>query len=273
MELTNTNIKFSICTLVTRWDEYEIMKASFETAGFKNDCEYLVADNSKGNVYDAYSAIRNFLNNSIGEFVILVHQDVRCIDTRVDLMNCLNNLTAIDSNWAICGNAGVKGYHQDIMHINTAGIIGITHILPCKVNSLDENLLIIDSKKRLTISADIGGFHFYGTDLCIISQFLGYTCYVIPFMVKHLSEGNLDDLALHRKPFINKYAKKLEGRFLQTTCTKFYLSNSTFKNKLYNTPFVFFFIKAWQRIKLKYEIAKHGKLHKKTVTYEKDIQA
>lgn len=263
------NIYFSICTLVTKWDEYDKMKASFETAGFTDGCEYLFADNAKGNMYDAYSAIRNFLNNAKGKYVIIVHQDVRCIDSLTYLQDCLLKLTDMDENWVICGNAGARGYHQEIMYINTTGRIEVSENLPCKVNSLDENLLIIDAEKRLAISADIGGFHFYGTDLCNVAHFLGYSCYVIPFMVKHLSSGNLKDMELYRQPFIDKYAKKLEARYLQTTCTKFYLSNSKFKNRLYNSPFIFFFIKAWQRIKYNRQLALKGNLHKKTVTQEK----
>ena len=262
-------IFFSICTLVTKWDEYTQMKTSFENAGFTDSCEYMIADNSKSNIFDAYSAIRNFLNNAKGKYVIVVHQDVRCIDSIKQLQDCLEKLTVNDKNWAVCGNAGAKGYHQDIMYINTSGRIDITENLPCKVNSLDENLLIIDADKRITISADIGGFHFYGTDLCNIAYFLGYSCYVIPFMIKHLSSGNLKDMKLFRQPFIGKYAKKLEARYLQTTCTKFYLSNSSFKNRLYNSGFIFFFIKTWQRIKYNRELVLKGNLHKKIVTCEK----
>ncbi|MEO7307382.1 MAG: hypothetical protein ABIR78_11265 [Ferruginibacter sp.] len=266
---TPKKISFSICTLVTRWDEYAQMKTSFEDSGFTDDCEYLVADNSKGNFVDAYEAIRNFLNDAVGKYVIVVHQDVRCVDSIKHLQNLLENLTTIDKNWAVCGNAGARGYHQEIMYINTTGRIELSENLPCRVNSLDENLLIIDADKRLTISADIGGFHFYGTDICNIADFLGYSAYVIPFMVKHLSSGNLKDMELYRQGFINKYAKKLEGRYIQTTCTKFYLSNSSFKNKFYNSGFIFFFIKAWQRFKYNRELALKGNLHKKIVQQEK----
>ena len=263
------NISFSICTLVTKWDEYALMKTSFESCGFTNGCEYLIADNSMGNTADAYMAIRNFLNNAMGKYIIIVHQDVRCIDTIKHLQNSLEKLTDIDKKWAVCGNAGAKGYHQDIMYINTKGRIELSENLPCKVNSLDENLLIIDAEKRLTISDDIGGFHFYGTDICNIADFLGYSSYVIPFMIKHLSSGNLKDMELYRQYFIDKYARKLKGKYIQTTCTKFYLSNSGFKNRLYNSAFIFFFIKAWQRFKYNRELALKGNLHKKSVQIEK----
>ncbi len=266
----SSTIYFSICTLVTTKQEYNEMQQSFFNCGFKDDCEYLIVDNSQGNVHDAYSAIRYFLNTAKGKYVIIVHQDVRCVDTAKHLKNCLLTLTQKDDKWAICGNAGAKGYHQEIMYINTSGRIEKTENLPCQVNSLDENLLIIDAEKRLTISGYFGGFHFYGTDLCIIADILGYSSYVIPFMVNHLSRGNLKDMEKYRKPFIDAYAKKLKSRYIQTTCTKFYLSNSSFKNKLYNSPFVFFFIKAWQRLKYNKELVKKGNLYNKEVRFEKD---
>jgi hypothetical protein len=266
----SSTILFSICTIVTKQNEYNNMKTSFEQKGFTNDCEYLWVDNTKENVYDAYQAIKYFLNTANGKYVLIVHQDVLCSDEKVKLINILNDLEAKDSSWAIVGNAGARGYHQAILHINTAGQIETTENLPCLVQSLDENFLLIKASARLTISNDITGFHLYGTDLCIIANFLGYTCYVIPFMVKHLSTGNLTDLAKYVNPFVTKYAKKFQGRFVQTTCTRFYLSNSALKNKLYNSSFIFFFIKAWQRFKYNKELASQGNKYKTNRTKEKN---
>ena len=94
-----------------------------------------------------------------------------------------------------------------------------------------KNLLIINKATSVTISSDISGFHLYGTDLCIIADFLGYNCYVIPFMVKHLSLGNLKELSKHVDRFIDLYGKKIRSRYVETTCTKFYLSNSPFNRR------------------------------------------
>jgi len=268
MEQQKHLFTFSICTLITQWEEYELMKSTFQEKGFADDSEFLYVDNSKGNVADAYIAIRYFLNHAKGEYIIIVHQDVRCVDKKEILMNCIQNLNTIDNNWAICGNAGAKGYHQDVMYINTNGRLDITDNLPCKVHSLDENLLIISANKRITISGDIKGFHFYGTDLCIIADFLGYSSYVIPFMVEHLSHGNLKDMKLFRKPFIKHYGNKLRSRYIQTSCTKFYLSNSILKNKLCNTSLLFFFIKIWQRLKYNFTLLKNGNPNPKTTTQE-----
>ena len=72
-------------------------------------------------------------------------------------------------------------------------------------------------------------------------------------MVKHLSLGNLKDLKKHVGKFVNLYGKKIRSRYMETTCTKFYLSNSSFKNKVYNSSVIFFLVKFWQKIKLGFQ--------------------
>jgi len=260
--------RFSICSIVTDLKEYSTMRQSFETCGFTDSCEYIIADNTQGNIFDAYQAINKFIRESQGMYLIVVHQDVRCIDNKSRLEKCLNDLSHIDGRWAICGNAGAIGYHQFVYHITNGGKIIKHSNLPARVSSLDENLLIINRQSSLTISSDIGGFHLYGTDLCIIADFLGYSCYVIPFMVRHLSLGNLKELRQNANRFIDQYGIKNRSRYMETTCTKFYLSNSIFKNRVYNAAFVFFFVKVIQRIKLISKRLSKTNPHKKTITNE-----
>jgi hypothetical protein len=242
------SVAFSICTIVNDMVEYEVMKSTFLEKGFASDCEYIIADNCSGNTINAYEAISHFLKVAKGEFLIIVHQDVRAVDDVVILRSCLNNLDNKDSNWAICGNAGGADYRKLFYYIEDGGDVRKSEHLPQRVFSLDENLLIIKAEKRLAISADVNSFHFYGTDLCIISDFLGYSSYVIPFMVQHLSKGNLKDMELKKPGFIKFYGQKLRSRFIQTTCTKFYLGSSSFKNKFYNSSIVFTFIKLYRRL-------------------------
>jgi hypothetical protein len=259
---------FSFCTIVNDMEEYKVMKESFESRGFISGCEYLVADNCSGNRFDAYTAIRHFITQAKGKYLVIVHQDVRCIDDRQQLTRCLDQLTLLDNKWAVCGNAGCNGYHTDLMHINIAGKIVASKNLPGKVTSLDENLLIINSSNAVTVSADLSGFHLYGTDICIVAATLGYTCYVIPFMVKHLSYGNMKDLQLHIRRFTDAYGKKLSSRFIATTCTKFYISNSVFKTRLLNYGPIFSMVKFVQRIKQLRKLSREGDVYKTTVVHE-----
>lgn len=243
----NHPLKFSICTIVNNMDEYSLMQNSFKQSGFLNDCEYIIADNTKENEFDAYESISHFLKVARGEFIIVVHQDVRIKDDKNKLVKCLNELEEKDSTWAICGNAGGVSYHNTVIHISHISHTELTKNLPLKVKTLDENFLLIKSESNITISSDLKGFHLYGTDLCIIANFLGYSAYVIEFLVLHLSKGNIADLKKHEGNFIKKYGSKNDIGYVQTNCTQFYLSNSIFKNKLLNSSFFFFFIKQVKR--------------------------
>jgi hypothetical protein len=258
--------QFLICTLVTNWDEYELMKNSFAECGFLPDSTaFLAADNVKENTYDAYNAITSFIQHNDAEYLVIVHQDVRCVDSKQQLLNCLQNLTQLDSKWAICGNAGAMGYHNDMIYITNNGKIVKSNNLPALANSLDENFLVLNSTNPISIAANISGFHLYATDLAITADFLGYTCYVIPFMVNHLSLGNLVELQKNISPFVFTYGLKFRSRYIQTPCTKFFLSNSVAKNKFYNMPFVFFFVKAAQRLKQIKRLLLKGRDYQKSI--------
>ena len=239
---------YSICCIVTNEKEYAAMKDSFMAYGFTDRCEYLVADNISGNTFSAYDAIRRFLQDASGEYLVIVHQDVRCLDKMNVLTEKLQQLQQKDADWAVCGNAGGNGYKNFFFHLDDNGRIRKSEGLPAKVTSLDENMLIIKSNAGLSISADIGDFHFYGTDICQVADFLGYRSYVIAFMVQHLSSGNLDKMYAQQPAFIEQYGRKLRHRFIQTSCTKFYLSHSKNKNRFYNSGFIFFWVKAFNRM-------------------------
>jgi hypothetical protein len=260
---------FSIATIVSKWSEYEVMKTSFEKAGFTNDCEYLVADNTRDNVYDAFTAINYFKQAAQGRYLIVVHQDVVCVDTKEQLLVILEKLTAADNNWAVAGNAGYNGYHQPRMHITYGANKVTTTGLPARVQSLDENLLLINNSKLITVAAHIKGFHLYGTDICLRAALQSYTAYVIPFMVHHLSMGNLKDLDSFIPQFLNAYQNYLPGQFMQTTCTRFYIGGGQKKRVLYNRKFFFFFVKLAERLKQSWHLLKGAssyKTHKQPLT-------
>lgn len=253
---------FSICSIVANPEEYQLMKDSFVAKGFTDDCEYIIADNSAGNQFDAYQAIARFIKTANGRYIIVVHQDVRCIDERAQLENCLQELTNKDKAWAVCGNAGAKGYHDAVVHITGTRMRETYEGLPVKVNSLDENFLVLNAHSNISISWDLSGYHLYGTDICIVAQVLGHTCYVIPFMVLHLSEGNVEDLKKYVPGFVQRYGDKLNFGYIQTTCTKFFLGRSARKNKWLNSPFIFFLIKQTKR--WPFLVKKIGKQNKRT---------
>ncbi len=236
--------EFSICTLVTRKEEYEEMLQSFIKAGFrKEDCEFLYLDNSIENKYDGFSGLNLFLDQAKGKYIIIGHQDILIEkDDISQLRKCINELDKVDPNWALCGNAGAAGPNHIVYHISYPdGVHMSKGNFPIKVSSLDENFLLIKNDSYLSFSTDLSGFHLYGTDICLNANLKGLTAYVIKFNLVHKSRGNLSpDFFSIRKALIKKYSNFFKGRWVQTTFTTFYLSGSPFKLLVGNKVMLFF---------------------------------
>lgn len=231
------SLEYTICTLVNDMQSYVDLVKSFNRNGFDDtNSTFMYVDNSHGNKFEAYEAIRHFLFKSNSKYIIICHQDIELIDNKSCLDQQLNLLESYDSLWAIAGNAGGKGVNAVVKYVtNSAGKEKRDIIDPTRVYSLDENFLIIKKAAQLSISKNLSGFHFYGTDLCLIADILGYRAYVIPFMVRHYGCGNWDrSFYLQQKNLVRKYEKAFSGRFIESTCSKFYISGSFFKNKLFN---------------------------------------
>ena len=222
-------IIFTFGALVTDWQMYESMRISFASGGFTEpDCEFLVIDNSKGNQLDAYQGLNQIIHQAQGEYIILCHQDVLAIDKREVLETCLAELNQKHPRWAVCGNAGGVGLGRLAIRISDPhGEDTRREKLPARVQSLDENFLVLRAAKNLGFSGDLQGFHFYGTDICLQAEHLGYEAYVIDFHLRHLGRGNLDDSFWQQKKALqNKYRRFWRSRTVQTTCTSLPLSTS-----------------------------------------------
>jgi len=224
--------KFTIGTLVTDYAQYRDCVASFSRAGFGlDDCQFLYIDNSKFNSHSAYSGLNHILNHGEGEFIILCHQDVLLdFDKRVDLEKCLDELSAIDPNWAIAGNAGgVSSGELAIRVSDPHGADQKTHSFPQAALSVDENFIVLKSYSRLAFSADLGGFHLYGADLCVLADVQGHSSYVIDFHLRHLSAGNKSPSFFENEAaFAAKYGRAFASRWVQTTCTLVRLTGNPF---------------------------------------------
>jgi len=220
--------RYSICTIVTRPDQYAEMIESFKSHGFDGaDCEFLYLDNSHGNTFDAYKGNNVFLSVAQGQFIILCHQDVLLIDeARENLDAALDELSRLDPNWAACGNAGTVRPAQVAMRISDPhGNDRRIGKFPVKVHTLDENFFIVRRSTNLAFSHDLEGFHFYGADICLIADALGYNCYVIDFHLRHKSAGVMDiDFFYSRKLLIRKYRRAFRSRWIGTTTTTIYIS-------------------------------------------------
>jgi hypothetical protein len=213
--------EFSICTLVTRHDEYAAMVENFRTHGFTDDvCEYLRVDNSAGNVLDGYEAVNIFLRRARGRHIVICHQDVLLLDDGADALRArLAELDAQAPDWGVCGNAGMTADGRPAIRITDphAPDQRAGDPLPRQVVSLDENFLVVRNSANLAVSRDLRGFHHYATDLCIIADILGWSAHVIEFHLFHKSGGRFnDDFFRSREALQNKYKRALRSRWVHT---------------------------------------------------------
>ncbi|MFM9939585.1 MAG: hypothetical protein ACKVP7_08825 [Hyphomicrobiaceae bacterium] len=210
---------YTIATLVNDPAQHAAMCASFRTNGFSEpQCEFVATANPRS----AYAALNDMLAAAHGRYVILCHQDVRLLgDDRAVLDSRLAALEALDPAWAVAGNAGGVGPGRLAMRISDPhGDNQHVGPLPARVQSLDENFLVVKAQARVGFSRNLTGFHLYGADICLAADIMGYTAYVIDFHLRHLSPGRKDQSFRHAEAdFRAKWAAALRPRWLQTTCT------------------------------------------------------
>jgi hypothetical protein len=221
-------IRYSIGTLLTNRAQYEAMVGSFREHGFAPpDCEFIYLDNAGGNRLSAYRGLNRLLQEARGDYVILCHQDVRLLeDGRAELDLRLAELSLRDPKWALAGNAGGTAPGKLALRISDPhGRDQRVGDLPERVDTLDENFIVCRRSARLSLSHDLDGFHFYGTDLCLLADVRGFNAYVIDFHLEHLSGGTTDGTFwAAESAFRAKYARAFRPRWLQTTCALVFLS-------------------------------------------------
>jgi hypothetical protein len=226
--LLETTVRYSICTIVTRPHEYAEMVASFRQGGFQEpDCEFLFLDNSQSNTFEAYAGYNLFLNVARGSYIILCHQDILLItDGREKLDGVIEELTKRDPNWAACGNAGGEYPGKLALRISDPyGADQQTADFPARVQTLDENFIVVRKCANLALSRDLNGFHFYGADICLVADVLGWTCYAVDFHLQHKSSGSKDhSFVAIRGEVVRKYRRAFRSRWITTTTTTIFVS-------------------------------------------------
>jgi hypothetical protein len=238
-ELPAGAIRFSICSLVTNHDEYAEMVESFRERGFGGpDCEFLYLDNSESNSFDAFAGYNLFLTRASGDYLILCHQDILLLEQgRPALEQRLAELDALDPAWALCGNAGgTAGGELAIRITDPHGADQSRGTFPARAVALDENFIVARRDSNLALSHDLGGFHLYGADLCIVADMLGRTAYVIDFHLRHKSAGKTDaSFYAARRAAIAKYRRAFRNRWIRTTCTTFLVSGLPLLGRAFST--------------------------------------
>jgi hypothetical protein len=186
-------MKVPIFTFVNDNRLYAEMRESFERAGFVS--QVATYERLSGSDCDEpYSTLTKFIESVEEPFFVLCHQDVRLDqgDGYSRLLEVLAELSRVDPDWAVAGNAGGSAELRMIRRISDPHGLSTPDRLPAVVESLDENLLIIRSGTGLTCTPSLHGFHLYGTELCLQARTRGLASYVIDFHLRHLSAGTID---------------------------------------------------------------------------------
>ncbi|HVW94773.1 MAG TPA: hypothetical protein VHA56_02225 [Mucilaginibacter sp.] len=257
--------EFSICTLVTRKEEYQEMLESFLNKGFdKETCEYLFIDNTTGCTFDAYKGLNHFLQQARGRFIILCHQDILVYDhDREHLLKVIKEIEEGDKGWAVLGNAGGINFKWIATNITQgSGKVIREKRLPLLTKTVDENFIVVKNGANLALSNNLSGFHMYGADLCLMADILGFNSYIIDFNILHKSNGNADESFYRsRSAFMKKYDRALRGRFMATTITRIYISGNWFTAWLYNFQPIKFLVRQFYKFffhKKRYVLKKKG---------------
>lgn len=252
-EEENFSYKFTVCTLVTDHKQYRGMLDSFAQAGFGyEDCEYIYFDNERSNCMDAYAAINRFLKVAQGEYIIICHQDVLInFDDRVKLETQISKISEMDANWAILGNAGINDmYMRSMVITHNDGRLIRSGILPSRVQSLDENFLLVKAASNIGVSNDLKGFHMYGADICMIAEAQGYSSYAIDFHLTHLGRGAMDpSFGQISEAFYSKYSRFFRSRYIRTTMTSGFLSSNRIYRAFMDLRFVKNLVRFIQKIR------------------------
>lgn len=235
----NGAIRYSICSIVTKPAEYERMVGSFRTRGFNlSDCEFLYVDNTAGNRLDAYAAYNLFFGIAQGAYLILCHQDIVLLeDDRERLDAVIAELDTVDPYWGLCGNAGGVRIGKLAVRISDRGRdnASLNGPFPVRCDSLDENFIMARRNANLSLPRDRSGFHFYGTELCIFAEMLGWNAYVVDFHLNHQGLGTMGSEFLRQLNLVvEKYQSVLRPRWISTTCTDLFLSPWWLLNALGN---------------------------------------
>lgn len=209
--------------------KYAAMVQSFRARGFaESNTEFFYVDNTKGNSVSAAHGINAMIREATTDVLVICHQDIEAIDTISILRAKLEALSALDEHWALAGNAGATPHGKLVFRISDPHNSNIrSGDLPERVVSVDENLIVLRRDAVIGVSADLPGYHLYGTDLCLSAERRGLSAYVIDFHVMHKSAGNMDR-KFHEQTewLLRRHRAFCRTRWLRTPCTEIPLSRS-----------------------------------------------
>jgi hypothetical protein len=217
-----------IFTFVTDPAGYEQMRRSFEQAGFTSDRAIFTELRGRGmpGEPEPYSKITELIAGLTDPFFILCHQDLTLDQGHGinELLAAIGDLEQRDERWAVAGNAGGSRSLRVIRSLEDRHGGTSDHVLPSAVHSLDENFLVIRTGTGISCSAELAGFHLYGTDVCLNALESGWQPYVIDFRLHHLGVGRKDEAYFAALDgFVRHWSSRVIARYVRTTVELLFL--------------------------------------------------
>jgi hypothetical protein len=183
---------FSVVTCVGNDDLFRDALQSSLPAAHGGRVELIAIDNSD-NRYSAPQALNLGAARAAGDVLVFLHQDVRLPPSWfAQLSSQTRAVEESYGSWGVLGVFGVTPWGRMVGHIDDPHGYRRWGGLPCRVQSLDEVCLVVRRDSDLRFDEGLGGFHFYGADLCLQARERGVGCYVIDACLEHLSGGRTD---------------------------------------------------------------------------------
>jgi hypothetical protein len=216
---------FHICTIANDRTQYQNLLDSLHKSGFSSqNSRITLFDNFGSNQFEPFSCINQVLQETTEPYILFCHQDILFDKGEgfKDLLARLEELNKLDPKWAVAGNAGVNQKFKYVIRISDANqSYNWKGSFPQKIFSLDENFLVINTKNKPACSAELTGFHLYGSDICLHSIKNGNTSYVINFHITHLSGGNTGQEFMNcLKKFYEHWSREFDFCFHKTVTGK-----------------------------------------------------
>ena len=134
-------------------------------------------------------AYNDALDGCDAQIVLFAHQDVYLPAGWLDrAIEVLSRLTVTHPDWAVAGPYGVMadGRHVGRVWDATMGReLGAPGLVPTRVGSLDELLLILRRTSGVRFDSMLPDFHLYGTDIVQMALQQGHGAYAVDLPVVH----------------------------------------------------------------------------------------
>lgn len=212
----------SVVSCVNDFQRYNsCVRSSFEEEQRTGTVEVIPVDNTS-NSLSAPMALNRGLEKAVGKIIVFCHQDVIFPQGWISrLYEQISTIEKTHNSWGVLGTFGVTPSGKLAGHV--IDWKGHAHCLPLpvEVQSLDEHCLIVRKDSGLAFDEDLGGFHFYGADICLEALTKGLTNFAVDACVQHLSPGGKVDTSFYEA--MDKLYQKWKTQnpplsVIETTC-------------------------------------------------------